>query len=103
MPKKMLVVTDAASEDLVARNPIEALLPPDRLAALAHMPDEKRNAFYGNVLGAMFSSAEYQRLVFDVASREFDRVNQQTASAREDIRGVVEEAVAAALKARGIH
>jgi len=102
MPKKMAVITNMRPEDLAAGNPIEALLSPDRLAVLAGMPEEKRREFYGNVVHAMFSSAEYQRLVFDVASREFDRVSQQNVVSRENVREVVEEAVATALRSRGI-
>ncbi|MDX0647499.1 hypothetical protein GOD00_23345 [Sinorhizobium medicae] len=103
MPDKtMMLPVGAATEPaaLVATNPFEALLPEDRLSQLSQMPPEKKREYYGRVVESVFSDPVYQKLVFEVASREFDRMTQPSTISESDLRSVVEEVVTNILKAR---
>lgn len=86
-----------SDEGLVASNPFEALLPPQKLRELKSMPDTKRQEFYGRVVESVFSDPSYQRIVSAKASDEFSNMKGGSDISRDEI----VDAVMAALKARG--
>lgn len=85
---------------LSADNPLEALLPEDRLSKLKTMPETTKQEFYGRVIEGIFSDNDYKALASRTAIREFDDLTRT--SQPGDMRGMIEVAVANALRRRGL-
>ena len=107
MPSKQMGVfdprsnpaVDALQGSITVGNPLDALLPADKLAKLAQLPAEQKNAYYGKVLTSVFDDPAYQQLVFDKANREFDNMIGTNVSS-SDLSRVVEEVVKQVLRNR---
>ncbi len=84
----------------VAANPFEVLLPEDRLARLSAMPADRKREYYGRVVEGVMGDPSYQRFVFEVATREFDRMTGLSGGRSLD--DLVRESVTVALRSRGL-
>jgi hypothetical protein len=89
-----------AAEARTPTNPLETLLTPDRQQELNGLTDSERHLFYGRVLESVFSNPTYQRVVFDTAAKEFDKMQRRSYSAGQQ--PSVEEIVKKVLKELGI-
>lgn len=70
----MKEVTVGAVAASAPNNPLVALLSEDRQRQFATLSPEQQNAFYGRVMSSVFSSDAYQKLAFDTAASEFDKM-----------------------------
>ena len=89
-----------AHDRLVASNPVEALLPEDRLVKLKVMPEATKQEFYGRVVEGIFADKDYLALASKTAIREFDTL--AGGFDEGDKRRMIEEVVATALRKRGL-
>lgn len=81
-------------DDLVARNPIEALLPERKLREFQGLPGDKQRQFYGRVMESVFSDPQYLEIVYKSADKEFNRLTGRSEIDGDDLRSVVEDVVA---------
>lgn len=87
-------------DELVARNPFEALLAEQKLREFQQLPGDKQRLFYGRVVESVFSDPKYMEVVSKSASREFDRLKGGSSVDNGDLRSVVEDVVSQILAKR---
>jgi hypothetical protein len=69
-----IAAADAAAPAVKDLNPLVPLLSLDRQQQLAAFTPDEQNIFFGRVMSSVFSSDAYQKLVFDTAADEFDKI-----------------------------
>lgn len=93
--------TPLAELGLRAPNPMVALLSEDRIKDIAFMDDADRHLYYGRLAESVFASPEYQRVIFEVARMEFDKVRGSVPVSAANLRELVRLVVAEALEQSG--
>jgi hypothetical protein len=69
-----MAAADASASGEPDINPFAPLLSLDRQQQLAAFTPDEQNVFFGRVMSSVFSSDAYQKLVFETAADEFDKI-----------------------------
>ena len=101
MAKTLPYLQGPQVDKLVASNPLEALVPEDKLHVLKQLPKNQQHQYLGRMVDGIFKDPTYQTAVSRVANNEFSGLSGMRSGAG-DASGVIEQAVEQALRARGL-
>ena len=86
-------------QDIVASNPLEALVPTQKLKALQSLPKAEQHQYMGRLIDGIFQDPSYQAAVDRVAQKELADLSGKGS---DDITDIIGQAVEQALRARGM-